>query len=145
VASTATESLRTAKAPDARNAAQLRKALAILVALIVGGFVAVGCSSYRMDAPERTFSLPNDTSGPRLVRRCDWVDDCRSPGEGRLVQLGKAFAFDIYADEERAYVVASAEGKTFGCIKVYVADGRGGDPESLSDLTPCPRGTPETS
>jgi hypothetical protein len=117
------------------------KVLAIVVVLVFGGFVAVGC----MDHPERTFSLPNDTSGPRLVRRCDSVDDCRSPPRSNLVQLGESFEFDIYADQERVYVVASAGGKTFGCIKVFIADGVSPTPESLSDLTACPPGTPQTS
>jgi hypothetical protein len=112
-------------------------------AAIVGGLVAVGCN-YRMDAPERALSLPNDTSGPRLVRRCDGLDDCRSPEKGKLVQPGESFEFDIYADEERAYVIASADGKTFGCLKVYIADGRP-NPESLSDTSPCPPGTPKTA
>jgi hypothetical protein len=120
----------------------VRKALAILAALVVGGFVTVGCS-YRLDDPERTVSLLNDTNGARLVRRCDGLDDCRSPEKGEVVQPGESFAFDIHADEERVYVVASTEGKTFGCIKVFIADGRP-NPELLSDVYPCPRGTPKT-
>jgi hypothetical protein len=94
-----------------------------------------------MDAPERALSLPNDTGGPRLMRRCDSLNDCRSPEKGKLVQPGESFEFDIYADEERAYVIASVDGKTFGCLKVYLADGRP-NPESISDMAPCPPGTP---
>lgn len=119
----------------------MTKALAILAFLVVGS-VAVGCSVYPTNGPERTLSLLNDTSGPRLVHRCDGIADCRSPDEGELVQLGESFDFDIHADEERAYVVASAEGKTFGCIKVFIADGRP-NPKSLSDRRRCPRGTPK--
>lgn len=96
-----------------------------------------------MDHPERSLSLPNDASSLRFVRRCDSLD-CRSPDEAELVQPGESFEFDIYADEERAYQVANAEGKTLGCVMVYVADGTP-NPHSLSDLTQCPRGTPETS
>ena len=123
------------------------EALALIVAVVVGGgFVAVGCSTNFMGGDhERTFSLPNDTSGSRLVRRCDWLDDCRSPEKGSLVEPGETFEFDIYADEERAYVVASSEGTTFGCLAVHIADGVSPTPESLSDVTACPRGTPKTS
>jgi hypothetical protein len=121
------------------------EALALIVAVVVGGFVAVGCSTNFMGGdPERTFSLPNDTSGPRLVRRGDWLDDCLSPEKGNLVQPGESFEFDIYADEERAYVVASPEGTTLGCLAVHIADGVSPSPESLSDLTACPPGTPNT-
>jgi hypothetical protein len=116
---------------------------ATIMALVVVGSVAVGCS-FCLDCPERTLSLPNDTSGPRLVRRCDGLDDCRSPESGRVVQPGESFEFDIYADEDRAYVVANVDGKTFGCIKVFIADGRPA-PNSLSDLRACPRGTPKTT
>jgi hypothetical protein len=121
----------------------VRTALVTIAALAMVGSVAVGCS-YSMDSPERSLSLPNDTSGPRLVRLCDGLDDCRSPDEGVLVQPGESFEFDIYADEERAYIVANVGGETFGCIKVFIADGRP-YPESLSDLRRCPRGTPKAT
>jgi hypothetical protein len=121
----------------------VRRVLATIVALVVVGTVAVGCR-YSMDSPERTLSLSNDTSGLRLVRRCDGLDDCRSPEEGDLVQPGESFEFDIYADEERAYVVANVDGETVGCIKVFIADGRP-NPKSLSDLRQCPSGTPKAT
>lgn len=116
--------------------------LASVVLLLagVGSSVAGGCSTQIMGAdPERTFSLPNNTAGPRLVRRCERVDDCRSPEKGKLIQPGESLEFDAYADEEGAYVVANTEGTTLGCIKFYVADGVSPVPESLSDLSQCPR------
>jgi hypothetical protein len=119
------------------------RVLTTFAALVVVGSVAVACS-YSMDSPERTLALPNDANGPRLVRRCHGLDDCRSPEKGDLVRPGESFEFDIYADEERAYVVANADGETFGCIKVFIADGRR-YPESLSDLRRCPRGTPKAT
>jgi len=115
-----------------------------LTATLVVVLVAVGCAPLGGD-PERTFTLPNNTGSPRLVHRCDWLDDCRSAKKGDLVPPGESFKFEIYADEERAYVVANAEGKTLGCLTVHIADGRGGYPQSLSDLTRCPRGTPKAS
>jgi len=121
----------------------VRKALAIIAALVVGGLVAVGCS-YRMEHPERSLSLPNDASSPRFVSRCDSLDDCRSPKKAEIVQPGQSFEFDIHADEERAYQVSNADGKTLGCVMVHIADGTP-NPDSLSDLTPCPPGTPQTS
>jgi len=121
----------------------VKKLPATIMALVVFGSVAVGCSAYSMNSPERTFSLPNETSGLRLVSRCAALDDCRSPDKGKRVQPGESFEFDIYADEKRAYVVANAEGTTFGCIKVFIADGVSPVPESLSDLRPCPHGTPK--
>ena len=121
----------------------MRKVPATITALVVIGSVAAGCSGYSMSSPERSLSLPNDTSGPRLVSRCDALDDCRSPDKGKRVQPGESFEFDIYADEERAYVVANTEGTTFGCVKVFIADGRP-YPESLSDLRSCPPETPTT-
>jgi hypothetical protein len=120
----------------------VKRVLGTIVAVVALGSVAMGCS-YSMDSPERSLSLPNDTSGPRLVRRCDGLDDCRSPEKSHLVQPGESFEFDIYADEERAYVVGNLDGETLGCIKVFIADGRP-NPESLSDLRRCPRGTPKT-
>jgi hypothetical protein len=124
----------------------VRRVLATIVALVSVGSVATGCSTKFMQGdPERTFSLPNNTHGPRLLRRCDWVDDCRSPDKGKLVRPGESFEFDAYADEEGAYVVANTEGTTFGCIKFNVADGVSPVPESLSDLGRCPRGTPKMS
>jgi hypothetical protein len=122
----------------------VRKALGI-AALVVGGLVGAGCDTQFMDDPERTLSLPNDTGGPRLVRRCDWLDDCRSPGKGELVQPGDSFVFKVFADEERKYIVGNAEGKTFGCLTVHLADGVSPQPESLSDLQQCPPGTPTIS
>lgn len=122
----------------------VRKVTATITGLVVVGLVAAGCSAYSMDAPERTVSLPNETSGPRLVSRCDSLDDCLSPDKGKLVQPGESFEFDIYADEERAYVVANSEGTTLACIKVFIADGRP-LPETLSDLRSCPPKTPTTS
>jgi hypothetical protein len=123
----------------------MSEALAILVSLAIGCFVAVGCSTQIMGGdPERSLTLPNNTSGPRMLFRCDSVDDCRSPGKGKLVRRGDAFEFDAYADQQGAYVVANVEGTTFGCIKFFIADGVSPNPESLSDMRRCPRGTPNT-
>jgi hypothetical protein len=113
-----------------------------VVWLLLFGLAAAGCTLFG-DDPKRTFSLPNDTGGPRLVRRCNLIDDCRFPKEGEIVQPGESFEFRVYPDEERAYVVANGEGRTFGCVSVHVADGTGGYPESLSDLHQCPRDTPK--
>jgi hypothetical protein len=74
----------------------------MILGVVVGGFGAVGCSTLSMDAPERTFSLPNDTGRPRLVHRCDWLDDCRSPRKGELVQPGESLEFKIYAEPTRS-------------------------------------------
>jgi hypothetical protein len=121
----------------------VRRVLATIAGLVVVGSVAVACS-YSMDSPERTISLPNDTSGPLLVRRCEALDDCGSPEKGVLVESGESFEFEIYADEERAYLVGNVDGETFGCIKVFIADSRP-NPESLSDLRRCPPGTPKAT
>jgi len=52
----------------------------------------------------------------------------------------------MYADEERSYVVSDGEGKILGCITIHVADGsQPYPPDSLSDTTSCPPGTPKTS
>ena len=105
--------------------------------LTVGGCTALG------DDPKRTFSLPNNTGEPRLVRRCpDDESDCRSPDEGDLVQPGESLDFELYFDEDRTYVIGDADGKTLGCLVVPLADGSD-PPDSLSDLQRCPTGTPE--
>lgn len=102
----------------------------LLAVLVVGGCYVNG------DDPKRTFSLPNDTGGPRLVRRCD-AFECRSPDKGELVQPRESLDFKLYLDESRIYVVGDAEGKTLGCVIVPLADGSY-VPDSLSDLEPCP-------
>jgi hypothetical protein len=84
---------------------------ATLLAVPVGGCAVLG------DDPKRTFSMPNDTGGPRLVRRCDDEFDCRSPHRGELVQPGESLDFKLYFDEDRTYVVGDAEGKTLGCLR----------------------------
>ena len=111
----------------------------LLAVLVVGGCYVMG------DDPKRAFSLPNDTGGPRLVRRCDDEFDCRSPDKGERVHPGKSLDFEVYFDEDRTYVVADAEGRTLGCFTVPLADGTSYYPDSLSDLEPCPPGTPKTS
>ena len=103
--------------------------------------MVVGCAY--LDDPKRTFSLPNDTGAPRLVSRCPTSEGCQSADEGELVQPGESFDFKVYFDESRTYVVGDAQRKTLGCVSVQVADGTGGYPDSLSDLTPCPTGTPD--
>lgn len=109
----------------------------LAVVLVVGGCAVLG------DDPKRTFSLPNDTGVPHIVSRCPASERCRSPDNGELVKPGESFDFDVYFDESRTYVVGDAQGKTLGCVRVHVADGAGGYPESRSDLAPCPRGTPK--
>src|SRR5687767_5084730 len=94
--------------------------------------------------PQRTFSLPNNTDGPRLTRRCEDVDGCQSPDEGELVQPQESFDFKLYHDEDRTYIVANAQGRTFGCLTVPLAAGVGPYPDSLADLMACRRGTPKT-
>lgn len=110
-----------------------------LLLLAVSGCATIG------DDPKRTFSLPNDTGGPRLVRLCEDVGACRSPDQGELVQPDGSFDFELYYDEDRTYIVANAQGTTFGCLTVPLAAGIGPYPNSLSDLTQCPPGTPKTS
>jgi hypothetical protein len=125
----------------------------LLAALVVGGYVAhkhfvrgVNGDDFAIwDDPKRTFFLPNDTGGPRLMRRCEYVDECRSPDAGELVQPRESFDFKLYYDEDRTYIVANVQGRTLGCVTAPVANGVGPYPASLSDLTPCPRGTPKTS
>jgi hypothetical protein len=104
--------------------------------LAVGGCAVLG------DDPKRTISLPNDTQAPRLVSRCPLPEECKSPEEGEPVQEGESFDFKLYFDESRTYVVGDAQGKTLGCVSVPVADGTSDYPDSLSDMTPCPPGTP---
>jgi hypothetical protein len=125
----------------------------LLTALVVGGYVAhehfVGATPHGddfaiWDDPKRTFSLPNDAEGPRLMRRCEYVDECRTPDKGEFVQPRESFDFKLYYDEDRTYIAANVQGKTFGCVTVPVAAGRGPYPDSLSDLVRCPRGTPES-
>jgi hypothetical protein len=124
----------------------------LLAASVVGGYfiyeqfvreTPAGKDFAIWDAPKRTFSLPNDTGGPRLVRRCEDVDECWSPDDGRLVQPGESFDFKLYYDEDRTYVVANVQGRTFGCVTVPLAAGVGPYPGSLSDLMGCPRGKPK--
>jgi hypothetical protein len=131
--------------------AALAIGIALLAALVVGGYLAFEHFNSRgvrgddfavFDDPKRTISLPNDTGAPRLMRRCEWVDECRSPDQGDLVQTRESFDFKLYYDEDRTYIVADARGKTLGCITVPVA---AGIPflDSLSEIDPCPQGTPE--
>ena len=126
----------------------------LLVALVVGGYFAyrhfvrdtpTGKDFAIWDDPKRTVSLPNDTGGPRLMRRCDGVDECQSSDGGELVEPRESFDFKLYYDEDRTYIVANAQGRTLGCVTVPVAAGVGPYPHSLSDLMRCPRGTPKTS
>jgi hypothetical protein len=116
---------------------------ALITATLPLLFAVSGCAPIG-DDPKRTFSLPNDTDGPRLMRRCEDVDECRSPDEGELVQPQESLDFKLYYDEDRTYIVANAQGRTFGCLTVPLAAGVGPYPDSLSDLMPCPRGTPKT-
>ena len=104
--------------------------------LTVGGCTALG------DDPKRAFSLLNKTGDPRLLRRCDDEFDCQSPDEGELVQPGESLDLELYMDENRTYVVGDADGETLGCLFVPLADGTD-PPDSLSDVQPCPPGTPE--
>ena len=124
----------------------------LLAALLVGGNVArkhfmrgVNGDDFAIwDDPKRTFSLPNDTAGLRVMLRCERADECRTPDRGELVQPHESFDFKLYLDEDRTYVVADAQGKTLGCVTVPVGNGVGPYPDSLSHLTPCPQGTPKT-
>jgi hypothetical protein len=121
------------------HAALLPRLVAVgATALTVGGCAVLG------DDPKRTFSLPNNTGDPRLVRRCDDESDCRSPDEGELVQPGESLDFKLYMDEDRTFVVGDAEGVTLGCLVMPLADGTD-PPNSLSDLQPCPTGTPKST
>jgi hypothetical protein len=71
---------------------------------------------------------------------------CESPDEGEFVQPGDSLELRLYFDEERTYVVADAAGRTLGCVTVPLAAGVPADyPASLSDLEPCPPGTPKAS
>jgi hypothetical protein len=114
---------------------------------LLGVLLVAGCAVG--DDPKRTFSLRNDTGDPRLVRRCHGSDRvperCRRPENGELIEPGEALTFKVYFDERRTYVVGDAQGTTLGCVSVHVADGTGGYPESLSDLEPCPAGTPRAT
>jgi hypothetical protein len=111
-----------------------------VVFVLLVSFASAGCTLLG-DDPSRTFSLPNDAAGARLVRRCNEVDDCRFPKKREIVQPGESFEFEVYVDEERAYVIANEQRRTLGCVSIHLADGTGGYPESLSDLQRCPRGT----
>ena len=125
----------------------------LLAALVVGRSFALkhfardtphGRDFAIWDDPKRTLSLANDTEGPRLMRRCESVDECRSSDDGELVQPRESFDFKLYYDEGRTYVVTNLRGKTFGCITVPVANGVGPSPDSLSDLVRCPPRTAES-
>ena len=120
------------------------KFAAMLLPLVASGatVLAVGGCTVLGDDPKRTFSLPNETGDPRLVRRCDNEFDCQNPDEGELVQPRESLDFELYFDEVRTYVVGDADGKTLGCLVVPLADGSD-PPDSLSDLGPCPTGTPQ--
>jgi hypothetical protein len=115
----------------------------VLVVLTLVGCAALG------DDPKRSFSLPNHTGDARLVRRCHGSERvperCRSPDEGELVQPGESLDFKLYFDEDRTYAVGDAEGTTLGCLTVPLAAGVDDYPDSLSDLEPCPTGTPKAS
>ena len=121
------------------HAASLSRLVAVgATALTVGGCAVLG------DDPKRPFSLPNNTGDPRLVRRCDDEFDCRNADEGELVQPGESLDFQLYMDENRTYVVGNGDGATLGCLFVPLADGTD-PPNSLSDLQPCPTGTPKST
>ena len=122
----------------------------LLAALVIGGYVAFehfkrGDDFAIYDDPKRTISLPNDAGEPRVMLRCEWVDECRSADRGELVQPGEFFEFKLYNDEDRTYLVADAQGRTLGCVTVPVANGVGAYPDSLSELGPCPPGTTSAS
>jgi hypothetical protein len=87
------------------------------------------------DDPKRTFSLPNDTAGLRVMLRCERADECRTPDRGELVQPHESFDFKLYLDEDRTYVVADAQGKTLGCVTVPVASGVGPYPVTFAPDT----------
>lgn len=125
----------------------------LLAALVIGRYLALkhlvretphGKDFAIWDDPKRTLSLANDTGGPRLMRRCEYVDECRSSDDGELVQPRESFDFKLYYDEDRTYIVTNVQEKTFGCVTVPVASGVGPYPDSLSDLVRCPRRTAES-
>jgi hypothetical protein len=126
----------------------------LLAGLVVGGYFVrehfmrdtpSGKDFAIWDDPKRTFSLSNDTDGPRVVLRCARADECRTQDRGELVQPDESFDFKLYLDEDRTYLVADAQGRTLGCVTVPVANGVGPYPDSLSDLVECPPGAPKTS
>jgi hypothetical protein len=130
--------------------ATLTIGVTLVAVLVIGGYIGYehfmrGDDFAIWDDPKRAFSLPNDTEGPRLLRRCEYEEECRSPDEGELVQPRESFDFKLYLDEPRTYIVANVQGKTFGCVTVPVANGVGPYPDSLSDLMACPGGTPRSS
>ena len=67
--------------------------------------------------PPRAESRPrSDFNRPDPPRQAPFA--CRSPDKGDLVQPRESFDFKLYYDEDRTYIVANAQGRTFGCVTV---------------------------
>jgi hypothetical protein len=78
------------------------------------------------------------------VRRCD-DSDCRFPATIRTVDSGEIVSLGDPALVSGRYIVADETGKTLGCFDVEYAGGTVVTTRMLSQLDPCPPGTPRNS
>ena len=83
----------------------------------------------------------NDGASARLVRRCD-TSDCRFPSAIRTVDPGEIVTLGDPGAVSGRYIVTDGQGKTLGCFEVEYFGGTVVNTRLLSQLDPCPAGTP---
>jgi uncharacterized membrane protein len=116
----------------------------VLTVLLAGGLAAVAVFADENTGSSSKTLLANDSPSQRLVRRCD-DSDCRFPATIRTVGPGAFVSLGDPAVVSGRYIVADETGKTLGCFDVEYAGGTVVYTQVLSQLDPCPAGTPRNS
>lgn len=116
----------------------------ILTVLLAGGIAAAAIFADEDIGSSSETLVMNDSSSPRLVRRCD-NSACGFPATIRTADPGEIFSLGDPEFVSGRYIVADETGKTLGCFDVDDAGDTVIDTKMLSQLDPCPPGTPRYS